>query len=63
MITHKFYSDDFYSNNYISFVGGIQLQEINFLEREFLQIIDYNVTVTEEEYQVTQHRLHQFLYQ
>jgi len=63
MITHKFFSDDFYSNNYISFVGGINLQEINFLEREFLSIIDYNVNITEEEFKAFDHRLSMFLMQ
>ena len=63
MIAHKFYSDDFYSNNYISFVGGLQLEEINFLEREFLMIIDYNLTISTDEYQAFDFRLNQFLNQ
>ena len=61
MITHKFYSDEFYSNQYISFVGGVSQKELNFLEREFLEIIEYKVMVTQEEYDVFLMRLNSFI--
>jgi len=50
LITHKYYTDPFYLNSYLSYIGGVQLQEINFLEEEFLDIIDFNLTVERSEY-------------
>jgi hypothetical protein len=35
----------------MSFVGGVQLQEINFLEEEFLDVIDFNLSVDSNEYE------------
>ena len=34
----------------MSYIGGVQLQEINFLEEEFLDIIDFNLSVDSTEY-------------
>ena len=50
LIVHKYYTDPFYLNSYLSYIGGVQLQEINFLEEEFLDIIDFNLTVERSEY-------------
>jgi hypothetical protein len=41
----KYNEDDFYDNNYISKVGGVSFAEMNNLEREFLQIIDYRLYI------------------
>lgn len=35
----------------MSYIGGVQLQEINFLEEEFLDIIDFNLSVDPTEYE------------
>jgi len=35
----------------MSYIGGVQLQEINFLEEEFLDIIDFNLSVDSTEYE------------
>ena len=35
----------------MSYIGGVQLQEINFLEEEFLDIIDFNLSVDFLEYE------------
>ena len=51
LITHKYYTDPFYLNSYMSYIGGVQLQEINFLEEEFLDIIDFNLSVDFLEYE------------
>lgn len=34
----------------MSYVGGVQLQEINFLEEEFLNILDFNLNIERSEY-------------
>jgi len=50
LVIHKFYTDPFYLNSFMSYIGGVQLQEINFLEEEFLDILDFNVSVDSTEY-------------
>ena len=34
----------------MSYISGITLQELNFLEEEFLDIIDFKINVSTEEY-------------
>lgn len=50
MITHKFYTDPFFKNSDIAKFGGVNLQEMNFLEEEFLDVIDFNLIVDTAEY-------------
>ena len=50
LVTHKFFTDSFYLNSFMSYIGGVQLQEINFLEEEFLDIIDFNIDIDKSEY-------------
>ena len=45
LITHKYYTDPFYLNRDISGIGGVHLLDLNSLEEEFLDIIDFNLTV------------------
>ena len=40
----------FYSNNYVAFLGGINCNELNILELEFLSTLTWNLTVDEGEY-------------
>lgn len=47
---HKYYTDPFYLNSYISYIGGIKLAEVNFLEEEFLETIDFCLSVKRDEY-------------
>ena len=49
-ITHKFYTDPFFLNSEIANLGGVNLQEMNFLEEEFLDTIDFNIIVDDDEY-------------
>lgn len=51
LITHKFYTDPFYLNNSVAYIGGVQLQELNFLEEEFLELINFNISVDNQEYE------------
>ena len=50
MITHKFYTDPFHKNSDIAKYGGVDLHEMNFLEEEFLEVIDFNLIVDTDEY-------------
>jgi hypothetical protein len=40
----------YYGNNFVAFVGGVHLKELNLLESEFLNYIDWNLWVEAEEY-------------
>ena len=50
-MSEKFYNDLYDSNNYVAYVSGLSLSELNNLEYEFLNIINFNLTVTTEEYE------------
>ncbi len=45
MLAAKFFDDRFYNNEYYSKVGGISNKEINILEIEFLNYINFNLYV------------------
>ncbi len=47
IISIKYNEDDCYSNNYYSKVAGISLQELNYLESEFLRLIKFDLFVDE----------------
>lgn len=51
LITSKFYNDIFYGNHFVAYVGGVQLEEINLLEVEFLNYIDWCLWVDAPEYE------------
>lgn len=48
MLAAKFYDDRYYNNEYYSRVGGISKKEINQLEVEFLNYINFNLYVEPE---------------
>jgi len=48
LLTSKFYNDVYYQNKYIAEEGGVPLEELNLLERHFLDTIDWQLTVSEE---------------
>jgi len=49
-MVHKMYSDDYFENKHFSEISGVSLKEINFLELNFLGIIEFNLVVNTEEY-------------
>lgn len=48
IIAVKFFEDKYYKNEYYAKVGGISLKELNFLEIEFLKLIDFNLFISSE---------------
>lgn len=56
MVAAKFHDDVYYSNKYYSKVGGISLKEVNALEAVFLKMMDWNVCMSGQEYELY-HRL------
>ncbi len=45
LLAIKFNEDDYYSNNHYAKIGGISLQEINKLEEEFIEGLNWIVWV------------------
>ena len=44
-ISIKFLEDKYYKNDYYAKVGGVTLKELNFLEKEFLKLIDFSLYI------------------
>ena len=59
LITSKFYNDIFYGNHFVAYVGGVQLEEMNLLEVEFLNYIDWCLWVDTPEYDFYLKGVHQ----
>jgi hypothetical protein len=57
MVAAKFADDFFYKNEYYAKIGGISKLDINALELELLQTINYHLFVTERELMVYIDRL------
>jgi len=50
MLTSKFYDDDCLNNKIFAKVGGIETIELMNMEIYFLEIIDYSLLITIEDY-------------
>merc|ERR1712137_65722 len=59
LVAVKFNDDFFYSNAYFGKIGGVALQEMNWLEVEFLGLIKFDLYVSEEEFEAYQKELSQ----
>ena len=51
LLVSKMFNDVYYTNRYIGEVGGVTLANINDLERYFMQVIDWNLSISTEEFQ------------
>lgn len=50
LLTSKVNNDLYYSNSYLAEVGGVSLSNINDLELYFMQVCDYRLNITTEEF-------------
>lgn len=50
LLAVKFFDDVYYSNNFYAKVGGVQTKELNILEIQMLQLIDWRLSVTPTEF-------------
>eukprot|EP01064_Diplonema_japonicum_P023798 TRINITY_DN34220_c0_g1_i1.p1 TRINITY_DN34220_c0_g1~~TRINITY_DN34220_c0_g1_i1.p1 ORF type:complete len:175 (+),score=34.74 TRINITY_DN34220_c0_g1_i1:51-527(+) len=50
VITHKMCFDTTHSNTFYSKIGGVGIEEVSRLEREFLRLLDWQCFVAPEEY-------------
>jgi len=51
MLAVKFHEDFYYSNNFYAKLGGIPVLELNTLEVQFMLIVDFELHVSEKDYQ------------
>jgi len=51
LVASKTLDDTTYNNKYHSIVGGLELQDLNTLERRFLNLINYNLNVSFENFE------------
>lgn len=52
VIAVKYNEDTYYSNDYYARVGGLRLQEVNKLEKHFLQLLNWKLLVQPEEHHI-----------
>jgi len=57
MLAAKFFDDQYFNNAYYGKVGGVNCKEINSLEIEFLFMINFNLYVSEREYEMYNKKL------
>ncbi|EGR32235.1 n-terminal domain protein [Ichthyophthirius multifiliis] len=50
MVAAKFFDDKYYNNSYYAKAGGVSSVEINYYERSFLQLINFNLFVKEYQF-------------
>ena len=60
LIASKMFNDTYYTNQFIAQVGGVSLPNINELERFFMQMIDWNLYISTEEFEFYQRGLEVF---
>ncbi len=61
LIASKMFNDTYYTNKYIAQVGGVSLQNINELETFFIEMVDWNLNITEEQFAQYEHLIAAFL--
>lgn len=57
LIAIKYNEDDFYDNKYYSEIAGVKLKELKLLEFTYLQLTDFNLYVSEKQYEKYEHYL------
>lgn len=57
LVASKMYNDTYYTNRYIAQVGGVTLNNINELERHFIEICDWHLYVSPEEFELYERAL------
>ena len=50
LVSIKYNEDDFFSNSFYAKVGGVSITELNYLEYEFLSLIDFDLYVDDDLY-------------
>lgn len=51
LITSKFFNDIYFANQFIASVGGVPTVNLNQLENFFLEMIDWNLYISPEDFE------------
>jgi hypothetical protein len=49
-VTQKFLDDKYYGNHAVAVMGGLNLEEMNELEQQFLEILEFDLFISEQEF-------------
>lgn len=49
LTVHKFYNDFYFSNEVVANLAGLKLSELNKLEMDFLQVLDFGIIISSEQ--------------
>lgn len=61
-IIQKTYNDHFYCNVDLAMLGGLHVSELNALERTFLEVIDFDVYVSERDFDLYHEKVNDFFF-
>lgn len=61
MVADKFYSDECLRNTDYALVGGISIDELNSLEFDILQLLNFNLLIEQESIEIYYEKLMAFL--
>ena len=50
LIVQKFYNDYFFNNNTLAQTGGVELGQMVRMEKDFLEMLDFDVSIGQDEY-------------
>lgn len=51
VVATKYSEDKYYKNSYYAKIGGIQINDLNSLEKKFLLLLDFDLFVTHEQFE------------
>ena len=54
------FNDTYFTNRYIAQIGGVSLANINELERYFMEVLDWNLYISTEEFNFYEQSLQAF---
>lgn len=57
LLCSKFYNDIFYGNHFVAHIGGVSLEEINQLEKEFITLLNWRLWVDPAEYLIYENNI------
>ena len=60
VVSIKYNEDDYYSNEYYAKVGGITLKELNQLEHNMLELLNFDVFVDDDVYESYENQIKEY---
>lgn len=60
VLATKIYDDEYFENKYYAKIGGISNKEINSMELEFVELLEFNLFVKEVEFELWKKKVIKF---